>query len=357
MASLPRSVSGASRRSRQTTARILSLAPQATLVTLLFLTYASYEYGFGRLEPVWPILVALALTVPVLRALGSGSNQLRPPPLLGPTLTTLLLLIAPAALWGTWLGPTRGLPPPAPPLREITVLTYNVHQGFRQDGRLDAEALADTISMSGAQVVILQEVSRGWVVNGSFDLFEWLRHRLGMNGRFAATAGSQWGNAILSRLPMEAVSRQLPSRRLPLARGYQDAIIDLGDGSLRILATHLHHAASGSAVRDRQVAALLEAWGGSPRTVIAGDLNAEPSSPEILRLRRAGLHDASELLPDGQRATYRRHGRTEQIDYVWATPDLVFTNSEVLFSRASDHLPLLTTLRLPDEGEVAGATP
>lgn len=324
--------------------KLLALAPQATLVVLLFLTYAGYEYGFGWLEPFWPVLAATALAVPALRSLGSGSNQLRPPPIWGPVLTAATLLLSPAALWVTWMAPTSPPSPPKPALEEVTFITYNLHQGFRQDGRLDAEGLANTIAMSGADVIVLQEVSRGWVVNGSLDLFEWLRHRLGMDGRFAATAGRQWGNAVLSRLPIAVRGRTLPSGHRPLPRGYLDVGIDTGGRGLRLLATHLDHSTTGSAVRDLQVAALLEGWNGTPRTLIAGDLNADPASPEMARLRQAGWHDASELLPAAQRATFRRYGRIEQLDYIWATADLAFRGSQVLYSRASDHLPLLTTV-------------
>jgi endonuclease/exonuclease/phosphatase family metal-dependent hydrolase len=75
---------------------------------------------------------------------------------------------------------------PAPAVR---VLSYNLHFGFDIRGWSDLEGIARAIESSGAEVVGLQEVSRGWYVNGSTDMLAWLQRRLRMpHARFAGAS-------------------------------------------------------------------------------------------------------------------------------------------------------------------------
>ncbi|MFQ5350406.1 MAG: endonuclease/exonuclease/phosphatase family protein, partial [Thermoanaerobaculia bacterium] len=244
----------------------------------------------------------------------------------------------------------RLLAPAAPPAAvetdgPIRVLTYNLHQGFDVDGRLAPEALAEVIESERPDVVALQEVTRGWLVTGGLDLHSWMVRRLGLAGRFAGTADPQWGNAVLSRLPILAsVYHRLPPKDLPLRRGVLDVMVETRRGPLRLLCLHLHHHKPDGAIRVEQIEALLGIWGGSPGTLLLGDFNAEPGSAAIQRLRRAGLHDASALLDPGRRGTTTRLHR-RQIDWVFATPDLEFEATAVRYSKASDHLPVATTVR------------
>ncbi len=173
-------------------------------------------------------------------------------------------------------------------------MTYNLHNGFDTAGWLGLEALARTIEQQDPDVVALQEVARGWVIDGSTDMVGWLSQRLQMEYVFAPTAGPLWGNAVLSRLPIkESQTHPLPTQDLLLRRGYVRVVVDLGGGrTLDVIATHYHHLEDGSAVRVQESQAILDAWSGAPRTVFMGDLNAEPGSPEIEMLREAGLVEA-----------------------------------------------------------------
>ena len=224
-------------------------------------------------------------------------------------------------------------------------MTYNIHQGFNTSGVLDPEAIALQIEASNATVVALQEVSRGWVVNGSADLLEWLAERLEMFAYFGPTAGPLWGNALLSEQPLELVSSHplLPTD-LPLRRGYLDAQLDYGGLSLRILVTHLHHRNRESAVREIQVRELIAEWNESTTTILTGDLNADPESAAMRMLQASGFSSAGDLLPMDRRATILRPDRNRQIDYIWVTSDLHIHDVEIPLSDASDHLPLVATV-------------
>ena len=91
----------------------------------------------------------------------------------------------------------------------VKVMHYNIHQGFNIDGYQDLESIARVIEKNGADIVSLNEVSRGWVVNGSADLYEWLADRLDMEYKlFMPASDLVWGNAVLSRYPLKTCKQR-----------------------------------------------------------------------------------------------------------------------------------------------------
>ena len=321
------------------------------LALLVTIFYANFALPLGLSER--QVLSAAALAalgsalIPVRRESPDPAGVIRrglPLPVLLaplPVVALALVLVSPGSAVTAEPGPVPS---------SVEVMTYNSHQGFDLEGDLDPEALARVIEASGADIVGLQEVSRGWLVNGSLDLHEWLRRRLGMEARFAPTAGGQWGNALFSRFPITRFeNRPLPPPSLPLQRGVFDAEVAVGEHRLRILGTHLFHRGWGTDIRQQQVAALLELWDGSPSTLLLGDLNALPESPEMSSLATAGLQDAADLLPPRRRGTFPSSqigSHLIQIDYIWTSPDLRLQRTSVLESTASDHLPVVTTVLL-----------
>lgn len=307
-------------------------------IILLFLYYASFEYRLGFLSK--HVLLASAA------GLGLGGLGLfrRPLPAIAHRNAWLPLLLIALLLSGLPIlsEHTHQPKPTSPGLR---LMTYNIHQGFNTSGRLDPEAIATEIEASGATVVALQEVSRGWVVNGSADLLGWLAARLDMFGYFGATADPLWGNAILSRQPLESFeSHSLPPDNLSLRRGYLDARLRVDDLSVRILVTHLHHRRADSEVRGIQVRDLLKSWDGTGSTLIVGDLNADPMSVAMKAFQSSGFTSAATMLPPDRRATVLRPSGDRQIDYIWVTPDLAVEKVAIPISSASDHLPLVATI-------------
>jgi endonuclease/exonuclease/phosphatase family metal-dependent hydrolase len=224
----------------------------------------------------------------------------------------------------------------------IRVMTYNVHNGFDMQGNLGMEAIAQVIEAQQPDVVALQEVSRGWAMNGSIDMLAWLSQRLEMPYVFGPTADPIWGNAILSRYPISFVELvDLPTDDLPLKRGFIGAQInDGGQQPLTIIATHYHHPQNGSAVRVLQSEKILQYWAGNGRTIFMGDLNAEPGAPEIEMLRQAGFVDAADIASAGPANTYPANEPTRHIDYIWLSADLRATDFVIPPQPASDHLPI-----------------
>ncbi len=320
----------------------------ASLVLLLvtgFAYYASYEIVLP-IRADW-VLLGAAMVLAAL-ALAAARDHRRLGPLRGVpqralTVTTVAIVVLGAAV--APLAPAPAGPPVAAgdggPLR---VAAYNVHMGYDVDGRFDPDALAATIAATGADVLVLNEVDRGWLMEGGHDLLRLLAERTGMHATFAPAADAVWGNAILSRHPISDVAVvDLPRGGAAMRRSLVSAVVDLGAGrSLALVGTHLHHVTSEPAVRlaqARAVAAEVARLRARELPVaVLGDLNAAADAPELEPL--AFLDDA---VPGG-RPTWPADDPTVRLDHVLVTPDLEVSDPAIVASTASDHLPVAVTL-------------
>src|SRR5207247_2590033 len=103
------------------------------------------------------------------------------------------------------------LTPQSPPSRDPTstfrVMTYNIHQGFNAGQVPSLDMLVDVISRESPDVLVLQEVVRGWMIDEQHDALGVLAELLDMPYVFAPNIGDLYGNAILSKFPMTDVKR------------------------------------------------------------------------------------------------------------------------------------------------------
>ena len=315
------------------------------LLVFLFGYYAVYDMDLPFGNSFLPPVAGLALGICGIASLSSLPQNLVPRRILwAPAQISLTLLVVPL-VWGfTWDSPTPVVGSGYP----VRIMTYNVHNGFDTDGHLGMEAIARVIEAERPDVVGLQEVSRGWVVNGSVDMLTWLSQRLELPFVYGPATGPLWGNAVLSRYPVvDWGSVPLPPDDLVLQRGYLWARLDLGEGrELRVVNTHLHHTGEGQSVRAEQIQTLLDFWAGDAATVIMGDFNARRNEAETETIRQAGLADAHELAGSGPGYTSPAKAPHQGIDYIWLSPDLTATDVAIPSSTASDHLPVVASVDL-----------
>lgn len=251
------------------------------------------------------------------------------------------------------------LPPPNEewPLR---VMAYNIHTGYGTDGRLSVDELAQVIEDSGATVVGLQEVSRGWLIAGANDQLVLLQQRLGFeHAVFFGTTDPVWGNAILSRYPIISVDREyLPQEGTLIRRGYLGATIEFGGDELAFVSIHLQQVGDPAThdldpegdlypVHNAQISAILEEWSGRQPAVMVGDFNARPGWRQLEELIAAGWVDSWEEAGVGEGLTSEAADPRYRIDYVFHTQDLVALDAGVIQSQASDHFPVVADLDLP----------
>ena len=334
------------------------------LLLLTFLYYVDYVIpipGGNRVVLLLSVAV-LFLAVSQTLSLRSQHNAWRQS--WTPAAASVLLLVLPLGYLLAWEGSETSVLGNYP----VRVMSYNLHQGFGVDGVLAIARQADVIKEQRPDIVALQEVSRGWVLDGSFDMLVWLSRRLDMPYVWSPAADSVWGNAILSRYPVfNTRTYPMPNNsQIAMQRSFTKVRIDLADGEpLTVIASHLHHVTGENRIREEQVRALVKAWSDAPRTVILGDFNATPDSPEIHLLSNAGLKDAfvatspASNVPETNR-TGMQHRRasgetgsgytapsvnpTRRIDYIWVSSDLNVQDFSITGGHASDHLGVAATL-------------
>lgn len=280
-------------------------------------------------------------------------------------------------------------------------VSYNVQYGMGRDGRYDLKRLAGEIE--GADVVALQEVTRGFSRNGFADMVSGLEALMpGYHTAFHAPVDTyveslvvdgrqvhrrfQFGNMVLSRFPILSIRglmlpRSLTYDRLNLQRAALECVIGLPRGPLRVYSIHLDHMSPDE--RIAQIGALRTWLASTPQEgtaitgaaefaaadspapedyVALGDFNLQPGSPEYealfgrcdafygRSLRRGWPVDAMDHL---RRYTETSHswldeeGRRMMLDYALVSPSLAPRLRDAHVDEAaegSDHLPLWVEL-------------
>jgi endonuclease/exonuclease/phosphatase family metal-dependent hydrolase len=163
---------------------------------------------------------------------------------------------------------------------------------------------------------------------------------------WGTTEGLTWGNAVLSRYPITASeAHALPTEDLLLERGFILAQIDTGTANpLNVINTHYHHIEADSDLRVPQSQAIIDFWAGRPFTLIMGDLNAEPDTPEMMLIRDAGFTEALAAAGITPGYTYSSVDPYTQLDYIWYTADLAADGVIIPTTTASDHLGIVATI-------------
>jgi endonuclease/exonuclease/phosphatase family metal-dependent hydrolase len=222
----------------------------------------------------------------------------------------------------------------------FVMVSYNVHLGIDHSGQVDPEALADVIEKLRPDVVALQEVPRGWAGAGGTDMAEWLSHRLRMRYVFAPAADDQFGNVLLTRFRvLSSRAVPLPHIRSAMRRSYVRATLDLGrQRSAIVFDAHLE---GGQPDHRVQALALLRGWGGSSRTVIAGDMNMQPGDRDLKLFESRALVSVQDQAGQGSLATATNpKSPGDRVDWIFGTADLSFGVFRIGESSPSDHLPL-----------------
>ena len=236
------------------------------------------------------------------------------------------------------LRPT--IPGHAPTLR---VLCFNIHHGEGTDGKVDLPRLARAIRAADPDLVALQEVDNRTKRTGRVDQTSELARLTGLIGRFGKQLdydGGEYGQAVLSRFPIEAGSVHILPGEPDRERRIAFEVRVLADGaSIRFVTTHLHHINDN--FRERQASRLNELYAdGDGPVILAGDLNATPESEPIARLREAWkLTSGEHALP-----TFPSPQPSKTIDYIMIRrPGNLHPASLRVLDEpiASDHRPVL----------------
>jgi endonuclease/exonuclease/phosphatase family metal-dependent hydrolase len=250
-----------------------------------------------------------------------------------------------------------GRPIASPAPVDVRVLVYNIHAGKDAAGVDNLTRVADVVRAARADVVLLQEVDRRTRRSGQIDQPDLLARQTGFSVAFGKTLdydGGEYGIAILSRWPIteQALIRLAvdpPQRRSGGSyepRGAQRVVVRTLAGRLAVLNTHLD-ASREDHYRQQEARGVLAAVRAvDPSVLVGGDFNATPESDVQAAIRQAGLRDVWLECGRGDGFTYPADAPAKRIDYLFLTGTMSCTRAEVLATSASDHRPLLVTVRL-----------
>jgi endonuclease/exonuclease/phosphatase family metal-dependent hydrolase len=310
----------------------------ALTVGMLLQTGFVFLY-FARSAPMGLLLIPLViLTVATLAREESVPLPLPTPRRvkIGFSAAVMAVVIVTLVLAGETDSPAE-----ARDLSGLRVMTFNIQEGFSNENIWSLEETARTIEEHDPDIVVLQEITRGWLVMSSVDEVRWLADRVEMD--FAYSGNSHdglWGNAILSRLPIVSTDAVVYSTTDNLRRGAVAVEVQTDTGNLVVIDTHLDNPRGSVDVRLEQITELLGFWDGITPAIIAGDFNADPGSPEWQTLSDAGFIDSGEGSSETTSEDERR------IDYIWITPNLQVDSYTVPVVWVSDHRPVVADLSL-----------
>jgi endonuclease/exonuclease/phosphatase family metal-dependent hydrolase len=226
----------------------------------------------------------------------------------------------------------------------LKVATYNIHRGIGNDGRFEPARIRDVLAEINADVFALQEVESS---ASGFDMLRYLADATGFTplaGTTLTRATGDYGNALLTRMPI------VEARRIDLsvvgreARGALDVDVVWQGHRLRVVTTHL-----GLRPKERraQIRRLLASFRdrNADATVLMGDLNEWFLWGRPLRW----LHAHFEATPAP--ATFATRMPVFALDRLWVKPRRLLRELAVhaspLARVASDHLPLCAVIEFP----------
>lgn len=244
-----------------------------------------------------------------------------------------LVLVALAASASVlWPSPVREPEDEAP--SSLRVMTYNIQQGFSEDGVFNPDGQLDLIREWDPEVIGLQESGTNRISGGNNDLVRYYGEQLGMYTYYGPkVVTGTFGIALLSRYPMHN-----PQTFYMYSEGEQTAAInaslEVGGQTLQVFVTHLGN--EGPMIQQKQ---FLSEVKGSEYMIALGDFNFQPSSEQYV-MTTSHLRDAWE---EGKSESTGKADKfpENRIDHVFLSEEFRVDRATYLRSPQSDHPALV----------------
>lgn len=254
----------------------------------------------------------------------------------------------------------------------LRLLTWNIAhgrglrpiQGFqtRRSMQTHLRRIAALLAKCDADVVAMQEIDQESSWAGNFDHLAYLREQAGyahalhgVTTRRAGLFNLCYGNAFLSRYPLEEGEAVTFGRRTVGEKGFLFAEITVAGRRVPLINLHLHYRSRQARLAQvgqvfRYLAQRHNArapyWSVPP--VVCGDFNTSGKASDAA----AGL--LSELEYFGSYGLHPQNGRTfpsplptRLLDFVLVPAELRVERCEIIRSWLSDHRPVCAEIALP----------
>ncbi|MBQ7207274.1 MAG: endonuclease/exonuclease/phosphatase family protein [Lentisphaeria bacterium] len=234
----------------------------------------------------------------------------------------------------------------------VTLVQWNLHIGIDMNYRWNLKTQADVLNRLDGDVTILNEVDKNCARTGYCDMTKELAVLTGtMFSQFSAARAlppeGLYGNAILSRYPMELVGAWLlpspadESRSMTLMKIKAPVPFLLGFTHLNFRQTPEENLIRIAAVR--KIHELIERNNpGRLPAVLAGDFNCRPGDDPVKELEKLGWTMGKPL------ATFPSKKPVSSIDHIFCRDvrAKVLDRIPVDEKTASDHIPVVNKLEI-----------
>lgn len=223
----------------------------------------------------------------------------------------------------------------------LKVMTWNLHHGVGEDGRLDLERVAAKIVSEKPDLVALQEIDRNCARSGSVDQAAELGRLTGMKATFGKAMDlgkGEYGQAVLSKLPIVSSKvHKLPSQGEP--RIALELRVTFEDTELRFVTVHLDY--EHDAIRLAQAQEVKKVLEGEWLAVLCGDFNDVADSAALKVFTAPWIT----VEKQGSPLTYPAGKPETEIDHMLIRGLKIVEKARVLDEKiASDHRPVVATV-------------
>lgn len=221
----------------------------------------------------------------------------------------------------------------------LTIATYNIHAGFGVDDQFQPARIVHVLQELQADIIALQEVEHYAV--GDHDLLDYLAietKSTPIAGPLLLRGPRNYGNALLTTLPVLSINRIDLSLPRCEPRGALDVVLSWNGLRVQVVATHLGLSSWERRFQIRRLLSLFDA-SAAEVTILMGDINEWFCWARSLRW----LHGYFQQ-PPITCATFPVGFPVFALDRIWVHPKSVLADIAVHNSAtariASDHLPL-----------------
>ncbi len=251
---------------------------------------------------------------------------------------------------------------------DVKVVTYNIHQGFSNDGRVDLVPAYEELVRIDADIIFLQESEGLWPHTGVVDPVKFLAQRLDMNYiRGPEVREGIYGVSILSRTRLsDPEVHFLDSREDQRVAVSCKATVN--GREMTLISVHIGLSEEDRSVQIAQLSEIIMEMEGD--VIIGGDLNTEPDDPIMAPMSStpfggglyegnvsnvtsvglvSGWHTAQGRNAPLDTPTFPAEGidlPREHIDYILFSPTMSCVEAGIEDGAgASDHRPVWAVLR------------
>jgi endonuclease/exonuclease/phosphatase family metal-dependent hydrolase len=331
---------------RPSTRRLGGAFALAGLILLIMILAQIFTTTFGYVPVVGPpfrdkfwlvyLIAGIAVTLPVLLVQRSSYNLARASGQLeiGPAFPGLIVLVGLVTVLGALL---RGARPAAPagPTTSLKVLTYNILQGYNQEGLKNYDGQLALLRQIDADIIGLQECDTNRAAGGNGDVVRYFADGLDMYSYYGPKpVVGTFGVSLLSKHPIEN-PRTFFMHGFTEQKGSVEAQITVGDRTFNVVVTHLASHEQDPPGNYPQQEEILSVVDGKENVLLIGDFNFGPDT-EHYKLTTETLDDSWVLRwPDVDKRTV--DFKEEGIDHIFVSPGTKVTDAQYLPDTESDH--------------------